>query len=299
MNNFITLLPYHFKSALKSIKRNFAMSLSSSIAVTITLLLVMIFLVVAGNVNSMSYQMEQSIVVYAQLETGIKGEQVEAIEKSIKDIPHVSSIRYADSEEELEEFIEWGGEDYEIFRGDDFMPGAFYVEADEGKNVAAIAKACSSIEGMRDVEYGGRNASNMIDALSTLRTGGAAIALILSLLAIFLISNTIKITIQARKTEIGIMRNVGASNWFIKTPFIIEGMLIGLMGSIIPILCVIFGYGYLYDGVGGRLMSSDIFVLEPPMPFVFYIGGLLLVVGCLVGMLGSFFSVNKYLKWKR
>ncbi len=299
MNNFITLLPYHFKSAIKSIKRNFAMSLSSSIAVTITLLLVMIFLAVAGNVNAMSYHMEQSIVVYAQLESGIKGNDVDEIEEQIKAIPHVANIRYSDSEEELEEFIEWGGEDYEIFRGDDFMPGAFYIEADEGKNVASIAKACEGLEGMREVEYGGRNASNMIEALSALRTGGAVIAVVLSLLAIFLISNTIKITIQARRTEIGIMRNVGASNWFIKMPFIIEGMLIGLMGSIIPILSAIFGYGYLYDGVGGRLMSSDIFTLEPPIPFVLYMGGILLLVGCLVGMLGSFFSVNKYLKWKR
>jgi len=94
------------------------------------------------------------------------------------------------------------------------------------------------------------------------------------------------------------MRFVGADNLFIKTPFMLEGMLIGFMGAIIPVILTLVGYFYLYDLLGGQLFSS-MFVLQAPVPFALYISLTLLVIAMGVGIIGSFFSVNKYLKWKR
>ena len=120
--------------------------------------------------------------------------------------------------------------------------------------------------------------------------------LILIVVTIFLIVNTIKLTIFSRKREISIMRVVGASNWTIKNPFIIEGFLIGVMGSIVPILITIYGYTAFYNSLdNGHLYSSIIEVLKPA-PFVYIISLVILVLGALVGMVGSGRAVRRYLK---
>jgi cell division transport system permease protein len=122
---------------------------------------------------------------------------------------------------------------------------------------------------------------------------GAVIALIV--VTAFLIINTIKITIFSRRREIEIMRLVGASNINIKIPFIIEGLLLGLLGSIIPIAITCYGYTTVYDRLGGVLFTNVIKLLEPT-PFVYYVSGVLVIIGMVVGMFGSLRAVKKYLK---
>ena len=117
----------------------------------------------------------------------------------------------------------------------------------------------------------------------------------LILVTVFLIINTIKLTIFSRKREISIMRLVGASNFTIKTPFIIEGMVLGIFGSIIPILTVCFGYVALYNYFDGYLYSRMITLIEPE-PFIYMVSGIVLVIGIIVGMIGSASAVRKYLK---
>ncbi len=121
----------------------------------------------------------------------------------------------------------------------------------------------------------------------------AVIALVL--VTVFLIINTIKLTIFSRKREISIMRLVGASNSSIKLPFVFEGMLIGMIGAIIPIILIVYGYYSLYDILGGKLIT-EIITLVPPKEIVFKIGLFILVIGGVVGMIGSASAVKKYLK---
>ena len=131
-----------------------------------------------------------------------------------------------------------------------------------------------------------------------LRSGGAVFVVFLAILALLFIQNTIRMTIQARNTEIAIMRSVGASNWYIRGPFILEGMYIGVLGSIIPIVLISCGYYALYQAFDGVLLSS-MFVMKPMWPFIFGVCLILLLGGILVGMAGSFLAVGKYLRWKR
>ena len=112
---------------------------------------------------------------------------------------------------------------------------------------------------------------------------------------IFLISNTIKITIFSRRQEISIMRLVGTSNTVIKLPFLVEGFILGVIGAIIPILLTIFGYMFLYDYVGGNLFS-DLIILVKPETIVYTTSLVLVIVGGLVGMFGSLNAVRRYLK---
>ena len=134
--------------------------------------------------------------------------------------------------------------------------------------------------------------------MASVRRGGLIIVAALSLLAIFLIQNTIQLTIMAREDEIKIMQYVGANNRFIRMPFLMEGIIIGVMGAVIPIAATIWSYIYLYGLTGGILLSS-MFRMVAPMPFVLYVSGILLATGILVGLLGSYLSVTKRLRVRR
>lgn len=301
MIKFIKTLPYHLKSAFKSIKRNIAMSISSATAVTVTLILIMLFLMIAVNIGTISNKVEQSVEIYVQLDLIVEEDQYEGIENRINEIDNIKSVRFSSPEEQKEIFLESeiGGSEYSImFEEGNPLAAAFYVEVSEGRYIEEVAKEIRGMDEVLKAEYGGETASTMLDAFNSIKIGGAIFVCALCFLAIFLISNTIKITIQARRQEIGIMRNVGASNGFIKTPFILEGIIISIIGSIIPILISIFGYGFVYDATGGYAFTT-LFELEPPMPFVIFVSLAILAIGVFVGMLGSLLSVNKYLKWER
>ena len=153
-------------------------------------------------------------------------------------------------------------------------------------------------EGIYEVNYGGQSTISIVSAMALIRKVGGVLVLGLSLLAIFLIQNTIKLTITARAREIAIMRNVGATNGFIRSPFLIEGIIIGILGALVPIGLTIWAYYALYQYTGGVLISN-MFHLVQPYPFVIYVSAVLLVIGVLVGLIGSYISVTRYLRWKR
>lgn len=297
MSKFLRTLPVHFRRAFYNIKRNFASTLSSAFAVMITSTLISVFLICAFNVDLFAERIEDTIRIAVRIEDGADKDKIKS---ELEDLKDVYEVNYSSKEEQLEDFIDsdQGGEKYRMFEDDNPMYATYFVDISDPNQFESVATAAGKLEGVKDTSYGGTASRDIVNIFNNVRIGGAALVGALSLLAIFLISNTIKININNRKDEIGIMRNVGASNWFIKIPFLIEGMLIGVIGSIIPILATIFGYGFLYSYAGGQFFTS-ILKLYAPAPFVYQISLVLLGVGIVVGLLGSLLSVNKYLKWKR
>lgn len=230
-------------------------------------------------------------------------EQEAAIQSAIEAIDGVKTVTYSDKDTEFQYYLdsfddEKTKEAFEPFAEDNPMHDAFYVETETGDQISAVAEAIQNIEGVSAVNYGGQSTVSMVDALATIRKVGVFLVAGLTLLAIFLIQNTIKLTISARKDEITIMRNVGATNSFIRSPFVIEGIIIGVIGSIIPIVLTVWGYLFLYDQTGGVALTS-MFKLVQPLPFLYYISAILLGLGIIVGFIGSILSVNRYLRWKR
>ncbi len=300
MIKFFRLIPYHFKNSLKSIYRNLAMSLSSAVAVSITLVLVMLFLVVAVNVSSISNNVEKSVQIFVQVDNIVAEEDIPQVESTIKTIPHVTKVVFSTKDEQFDLLVEddQAGSEYEILREENPLLNAFYVDVEAGEYLEDVNEAILGIEGIYSSNYGGTSANSLISAFEAIRLGGGAFVIVLCLLAIFLISNTIKIAIHARSNEITIMRHVGADNTFIKMPFMMEGMIIGLFGSIGPIMLLCLGYDYVYKAFSGQFFSS-LFEMQNPYPFSIYISLVLAGVGASVGMVGSFLAVNKYLKWKR
>ena len=181
---------------------------------------------------------------------------------------------------------------------DDNIPllDSYEIKVKDIDLIGDTAEQVKKINNVSSVNYGKEYIESVITIFSVIEKVciGGVIALVL--VTAFLIANTIKLAIFSRKTEIEIMRLVGASNVAIKVPFIIEGSFIGFFGSIIPIILMSYGYNSLYNFLGGELFSSSLGKLVEPYPFILYSSGLLLVIGLLVGMFGSHRAVKKYLK---
>ncbi len=293
-----------FKEGFRGVFRHGAMSLSAATAVTITLFIISIFILFTMNVRQFTQGIEQSVPISVQIDYDYESaEQEGAIELAISEIPGVSQITYYSKAEEFQYFLDAFTDErtraaMEPFESDNPMHDSYYVEVSDGTQLESIANQISEIPGVFKVNFGGTSATNLISMLRTIRFGGGILALALSVLAIFLIQNTIKLTILARADEIAIMRNVGATNGFIRSPFLIEGILIGALGAILPIVGTYYGYKYLYEFTDGYIISQ-MFTLLPPVPFIKYVCLVLLGIGMLVGLIGSFFSVTRYLRWRR
>lgn len=303
MNELISCiknLPKHFKTALQNIWRNGVMSFSSIFAVTITLVLIGVIGVLALNIQDMSSNIEEGVRIYIKLERDIDSAAEQAIGEQIKEIKGVKTVTFFTKDQELDKLIEKQGKDgaqlFETYRDENPLGAAYEIEANDASKLASISNKIRDIVGVRTVNYGGESTQDMVKTLQTIQTGGTVFIIGLVVVALFMIANTIKITITARQTEIGIMRLVGASNWYIRIPFMLEGMLIGLLGAIIPIIVLVYGYGMIYDYAGGMLMSAML-ALKEPMPFIRDFSLILAALGAGVGLIGSFVSIRRFLKF--
>ncbi|MGM9952259.1 MAG: permease-like cell division protein FtsX [Intestinibaculum porci] len=293
-------LPNHCKSALQNIWRNGVMSISSIFAVTITLLLIAILGIIAINVNKITLSIENSLTIYVKVDREATNKQAKKIGEELNMIEGVKKVTYSSKEQELNKLINSQSSEnkklFATYKKDNPLGDAYQVEVKNAKNIATIAKQIEDIPNVNEVTYGGSSTSDMVNLLEHIRNGGAIFALALTVVVLFMIANTIKMAITSRSTEIAIMRMVGASNWYIRLPFMLEGVFIGLFGSIIPIIVLYYGYSFAYDQFT-KVLSSSVMVLEAPFPFIWHMSGILVLLGCGVGLIGSFFSVRKFLKF--
>ena len=292
----------HIKEGFFGVGRHLGMALSSASAVMITLIIIAIFLILTFNLYEVTKSIEGSISIVATIKDEYDSEHA-ALENEIKAIDGVESIIYHTKDQEFDYYLDTLGNDddlrefYESYRDDNPFKAAFIIYSDDGGKLENIKNTLDTMEEIDSTSDGGSNTYVLVSVLNHVRVIGGALVLALIILAMYLIYNTIKITIASRSDEIWIMRNVGAKNGYVRAPFLVEGVIIGFLGSVIPILFSIFGYIYLYETVGGRLFGA--FVLIEPHPFVLYIALALVAIGVVVGFVGSYISVFKYLRLKR
>ena len=292
--------PKHCKTAFQNIWRNGVMSVSSVFAVTITLVLIAVIGIIAINIQDMTLSIEESLTVYVKIDRELKDEDAKKIQPAIEKIAGVKKATFSSKDNELNKMLtqqnDTGKELLETYRKNNPLGAAYVVEVTDAKQIDTVADQIRTLNNVNEVNSGGESTSSLVDSLEAVRNGGAIFVVGLTVIALFMIANTIKITITSRQTEISIMRMVGASNWYIRIPFMLEGMLIGLFGAIIPIFVLVYGYGALYNYTGGSLMSSML-VLKAPMPFIRDFSFILAGLGAGVGLIGSFVSIRRFLKF--
>ena len=296
---YVRIFGRSIRDAFKGVFRNLSLSMASILCTTITLIVVAISIVLTYNINNFTKLIESDMSIVVFLKKDISKEEVTTVENKIKEVDNVVSCTYKSKADILKEMMETDSSLSSILSqyNDENNPllSTFIVKVEDLKHIDDVAKKIEIYDEVEYVKYGENAISELINIFDIIRKGSIIIVVALVLVTAFLISNTIKIAIIARKKEIEIMRLVGASNLNIKIPFIFEGLIIGIIGSIIPILATSYGYSAIYNNFNGQLFSP-ILKLIRPVPFVYYVSLALLIVGALVGMIGSYRASRKYLK---
>ena len=295
----IRIVGKNIKYAFKSVFRNFSLSIASITCTTITLILVAIAMVISYNVNSFTKDLEGELNIVVYLNETVTEDQIEGIKQQIINLDNVGKndvilkSKY-DWKLELQQESEALQKTLEYLKTNPLLD-SFVVNVDNVKKLKNTAEQIEKIEGVKEAKYGEGMVEQFISIFDIIEKATYSIVVALIVVTIFLIRNTIKLTIFSRSNEIEIMRLVGTSNIVIKLPFIFEGLVLGIIGSVIPIMVTIYGYIFLYDYLGGFVFSRLI-TLVSPYYFVFYISGIILFIGAAVGTLGSYNAVRKYLK---
>ncbi|PLR82562.1 cell division protein FtsX [Bacillus canaveralius] len=288
----------HVRESFKSLGRNGWMTFASVSAVTVTLILVGVFFVIMMNLNKVATTIEENVEIRVHIDIAATEQDQEVLKQQIEQIPEVSSTTYSPKEKELTNLIESLGEEGEIFQlfeQDNPLNDVFIVKTKNPTDTMAVAKKIEKMQYASNVKYGQGSIEKLFAFIETSRNVGLVLIIGLLFTAMFLISNTIKITIVARRKEIEIMKLVGATNSFIRWPFFLEGLWLGILGSIVPIAIIAVTYRYAYDYIEPRLTNHFIKLLEFN-PFVYQVAGLLILMGAIIGIWGSLMSVRKFLK---
>ena len=293
------MLGRSFRDAFKSVIRNFSLSLASISCITITLIIVAIAIMASLNINNFTDEIEKDLTIVVFLDRDADDNDIKDVKRELDKISNVEKITFISKDEVKEQMRE----ESEVFakvldgydEGESPLKDTYQVKVKEIEKIKVTADRIKKIDSVSLVRYGEGMVEKLVSAFTSIKnvTYGVVIALIV--VTVFLIVNTIKLTISARKREIGIMRLVGASNFTIKTPFIIEGMILGVLGSIIPVIFTTYGYMAFYKHFDGYLFSQLI-VLIKPEPFIYTTSLMVIIIGILVGMIGSASAVKKYLK---
>jgi len=210
-------------------------------------------------------------------------------------MPDVEAVVYSSKESELDILIDKYGDDFSLYEQNNPLHNAFYVKAKDPHQTAIVAKKIEQLDYIDSVEYGEGKFEKLFNLINVGRNVGLVLIVGLLFTAMFLISNTIRITIVARRDEIEIMRLVGATNSFIRIPFVLEGMFLGLIGALIPIGIISVLYYNIYQALEERL-KGEIMQLVEVSTLLTNINILLVILGMFIGIWGSFMSVRKFLK---
>ncbi|KPU26985.1 cell-division protein [Caloranaerobacter sp. TR13] len=291
-----------FKNIIKqgfvSMWRNRMMSLASIGSVMSVLIILGIVLVIILNINNLtSMTKEQFDEIQVYLEDDISQDQIEKIGEKLRELDGVLAVIYQSKEQALEVLKkEWGNEAY-LLEGleKNPLPNSYIVQLKDIKYTEDVVNRINGLTGIEDIKYYKDIVEKMMAVSNFIRVGGLVVISILILVSIFIISNTIKLTVAARRREINIMKYIGATNGYIRGPFILEGIFLGAIGSFLAILVVYFSYKYLSLVINEKLYVLFTIYIIPYYAILDDIIIMFTAIGVGIGVLGSIVSLRKFL----
>ncbi|MCI5552339.1 MAG: permease-like cell division protein FtsX [Tenericutes bacterium] len=295
----LRIISRNIRDSFKGVFRNFSLSIASISCIAITLIVVSISIILSDNVNNFTTLVEEDVTIVTFLSNDISSERVSEINAEINKLDNIANVSY-ESKMEIADEMKSSSDVFKNLMEDwtedeNPLQSTYLVKVKDIEKIGETANQIKNIEGVSVVKYGEGMVEQLVTVFDMVRKISIVIVAALVVVTAFLITNTIKITIFSRKREIEIMRLVGASNLNIKIPFIFEGLLLGMLGSIVPICLTIYGYIALYNHFNGQLFSPFIQLMKP-QPFVYFVSLILLAIGVVVGMFGSLNAVRKHLK---
>ena len=277
------------------------MGLASVGSVTAVLIILGFVLIIVLNVNNVALVTKETfdeIAVY--IKDDVDESQINELGKSFREIEGVMGVAYQTKDYALDKLKEDWGEDAFLLEGlrVNPLPNTYIVQLEDVSKSEEVIARLETFEGVEDVQYYKDAVNSLIKIADFVKRGGAGLILILLLISVFIISNTIKITVLNRQKEIELMQYIGATNGYVRGPFMVEGIMLGLIGSIVAILIIFAGYNYILNYLAGRYVAllSGISGYMVGVEMIF--SGLVLIfltIGIGIGILGSLVSLKKFL----
>lgn len=285
---------YFFREVKLNMQRNPLMNLACISNILILSMCLGIFLIIIWNMNNiLSTTFTEQLVIVARLESNVTSGDISRIRTDFKNIPNIGEVNFVSKEKALGELQEKFGEQVDLTNlKTNPLPNYFKIKVTDENKITETALLLKNIKGVEQVKYGEGFTEKLLKIDKAIKIAGFLIIFLLLVVNILVVSNTIRLTVFARSREIRIMQLVGAANWFIRWPFIIEGILQGLMGSLVSIIII----ALTYPEIAAQFHQQLPFIpLIHPSIIITKLTLLLAVVGTVVGAIGSFISVNKFL----
>lgn len=286
------------KQGFQGMWRNKGMGLASVTSITAVLIILgLVFIMILSLNNIVMDTKDKFDEIEIFLSDEATDEQIEIITSRIEEQEGVYSVIFQSKDEALEKMKEdWGDEAY-LLEGLETnpLPNSIVVKLKAIEYADKIAEKVKGLEGIEEIQYNQDIIEKLVLVANYVKTGGMLIVSILIFVSIFIISNTIKLTVTARRREISIMKYVGATNGYIKGPFIIEGVLFGLIGAMLSVVIIYYGYEYFFNAVNDRLYVLFTIYLVPPKVLLKDLSTIFVAIGAGIGALGSLVSLKKFL----
>ena len=289
-------LGYFWKETFYSLFRNKFMAVASVLTVTLSMFILGVFLCAVLNINHMATYLENQVEMTVYLKDGLNTEQVMAVGKKLKALPDLKEIKFTNKDQAMAEFKQRLGDQQGILDAinGNPLPSSYstsFATPASLKNAVSIVTQYPEVD---SVQYGQDIIEQLYKVAQVIRIGGIILIVFLAGAELFIISNTIRLTVFARRREIQIMKYVGATNGFIRWPFIFEGMIIGFIGSGLSAFILWEGYKVVLMEMS---QAGLVFIpMIPLWPFIGYMTIMLLAAGIIIGILGSTISLRKYMK---
>jgi cell division transport system permease protein len=289
-------IEYYFKEGFYNLRHNKVMAIASITSVIAALFMLGIFFALILNVDNIASQVESQLEIRVFLKEGLSDEKVGMLKSKIKTLPGIKDIKYESKGTALNKFKKQLGEKKELLMGlesDNPMPASFIVNTASPENMGGVVNKIKEMDGIDQVKYGKNVVDKILNITYVVRIISMVLIAVLSIVSVVIIYNTIRSAVYARHNEITIMRYVGATDWFIRWPFIIEGAIMGLIGTVGALLILRIGYSYAAKYMAGSLIM---FGLLPVGTIIGNVFPILFAIGLVIGTMGSTLSIRKFLK---
>ena len=289
-------LSYFWGETFRSLFRNRFMAIASVLTVTLSMFILGVFLSAVLNINHMASYLENQVEMTVYLKDGLTTDQVMGIDKYLKAQPGMKEIKFTNKDQAMKDFRERMGDQQgllDAINGNP-LPASYQMSFQTPEQLKTAAEVVAKYQGVETVQYGKDIIEQLYKVAQVIRLSGIVLIIFLAGAELFIISNTIRLTVFARRREIQIMKYVGASNGFIRWPFLFEGMVIGFLGSGLASLILWEGYKTV---VSEMAAAGLVFIpMIPLWPFMGYTTLIILAAGIVIGVMGSAISLRKYMK---
>lgn len=287
---------YFIREAFVSIRRNGLMSLAAISTVAISLLVLGLFLVLVFNINNMASMLESQVQITVYVKDEVSNDKMTELKGQLAKLTGVTKVGFTSKEQAMKDFRKRLGDQKDLLDslGDvNPLPNSFAVHVDKPENLKPIAEKIKKLENIESMRFGQEIIEQLFKVTYFIRVGGLVLIVFLTFATLFIVSNTIRLTVFARRKEVSLMKYVGATDWFIRWPFLLEGMILGLVGG--GVACILIGV--VYSVIVEQIHSTLAFMpILPKQPLLGNVSLLIVFLGMTIGAIGSFISLKKFLK---